>query len=262
MKLTSLILSAAACYSGILCAGAQENFSLWPRRPDELEQARKLLARQQWGEAVHLLQPFVHDAGVAGREARNMTGRVNVVRYLTRMHPDAAVYTVRRGDSLPKIAASTKCPVDMLMLYNGLVKPSDLKIDQKIVYVSLQLRIEIYPAMRELAVWDNNSLVASYKITALEGISEKSQNLPATTVKGRESYLHGSRIPGNSAQTATADKVLTLEDGTVISGRRGGAGKVVRLADKDMNELAQLVRESNKVLWLSEPHLVTPSDSE
>ena len=55
---------------------AADNFSLWPRRPDELEQARRLMQEQKGGEAVLLLQPFVTDDGIAGREARQICGRV------------------------------------------------------------------------------------------------------------------------------------------------------------------------------------------
>ena len=123
MKLTNLILDVAVCFSSVMLTEAQENYSYWPRRPQEFEQAQLLLSQQKWAEAAHILQPFVHDMNSFGSEARTIVGRVNVVRYLSRMHPSSSVYTVRRGDTLPKIAENKKCPVDLLMLFNGLLSP-------------------------------------------------------------------------------------------------------------------------------------------
>lgn len=253
MKLTYSILSAVVCCSAFATTLAQDNYSLWPRRPDELEQARNLLAQQKWGEAVHLLQPFVHDSGVAGVEARKITGRVNVVRYLSRMHPYSSVYTVKRGDTLPKIASSTKCPTDLLMLYNGLVTPSALKVGQKLVYIEMSLRVEIYLALNELTVWDGESLVAAYKIEAIKGISENISRNSATTVSSRESYIQGKKIPQHAAQSAVADKSLRLADGVIVSASDDGLPSCIRLSAKDVNELSQLIRVGNEVKWMESP---------
>lgn len=253
MKLIYSILSVVGCCSAFAATLAQDNYSLWPRRPTELEQARTLLTQQKWAEAVHLLRPFVHDSGVAGVEARKMSGRVNVVRYLSRMHPYSSVYTVKRGDTLPKIAASTKCPTDLLMLYNGLVAPSALKVGQKIVYVEMSLRVEIYLALNELTVWDGESLVASYKIEGIKGISENSLRNSETTVSSRESYIQGKKIPQQAAQSAVAYKSLRLADGVIVSGSDEGLSASIRLSSKDINELAQLIRIGNVVKWMDSP---------
>lgn len=253
MKLIYSILSVVGCCSAFATTFAQDNYSLWPRRPEELEQARTLLTQQKWAEAVHLLRPFVHDSGVAGVEARKMTGRVNVVRYLSRMHPYSAVYTVKKGDTLPKIAATTKCPTDLLMLYNGLVTPSALKVGQKIVYVEMPLRVEIYLALNELTVWDGESLVASYKIDTITGISENALLNSETTVCDRESYIQGKKIPSQSSLCAAADKVIRLADGVKVSSFDNSDSQCIRLSLKDINELAQLIRVGNEVRWKNSP---------
>lgn len=255
MKLISLILIVAACCSLHTAAVAQDNYSLWPRRPVELEQARSLLTQQKWGEAVHLLQPFVHDTGVAGSEARSITGRVNVVRYLSRMHPASSLYIVKRGDTMPKIAALTKCPTDLLMLYNGLVTPSALKIGQKLVYIDMSLRIEIYLALNELTVWDGESLVASYKIEAVDGVPETISRNSVTSVHSRESYIQGKKIPQYASQTAVAEKTISLTDGVLITASAAASSPSVRLSSKDVNELAQLIRAGNLVKWLDAPNI-------
>lgn len=253
MKFISLILNVAVCCSMLPLVGAQENFSLWPQRPAALEQARRLLMQHQWGEAVHLLQPFVMDSGISGREARIITGRVNVVRYLSRLHPAAAVYTVRGGDNLSRIAEAVKCPVDVIMLYNGMVEPSSLKAGKKLVYVDMSLRVEIYPELKEVTVWDGSTLVASYEVLSQSDGIAAAGTVPSTTVASRVSYLHGKVVKRNSIQVASADKEIQLADGIKLTGRSDRDGRCLRLQQRDVNELALLVREGNQVVWLSSP---------
>ena len=182
-----------------------------------------------------------------------MSGRVNVVRYLSRMHPYSSVYPVKRGDTLPKIAATTKCPTDLLMLYNGLVAPSALKVGQKIVYVEMSLRMEIYPELNELTVWDGDALVASYKIEAIKGVSENILRNSVTTVSSRDAYIQGKKIPSHAAQSAVADKSIRLADGVIVSSFDNSGDRYIRLSLKDLNELAQLIRVGNEVRWKETP---------
>lgn len=252
MKSICLILGIAEFCSALPLV-AQENYSLWPRRPRELEQARYLLTQSKWGEAVYLLQPFVADSGVTGTEARQIVSRINVVRYLSRMHPRSHVYVVRRGDTLPKIAAHTQCPVDLLMLYNGIVSPSSLKVGQKLVYINMTLRVEIYSSLNELTVWDEDTLVVSYKILSAKGTTARRKNAGEVQIQSCDSYLQGKRVPRNSSLGVAADKVIRLSDGTVISADDNNAPVVLCMAQADINELALLVRESNSVLWLEQP---------
>ncbi len=247
MKLMHLILSVAVCYSSLVPLNGQDNYSLWPRRPEELEQARLLLSRQKWGEAVYILQPYVFDDGVSGREARKIVSRVNIVRYLSRMHPASAIYVVKSGDTLPKIAAQTKCPVDLLMLYNGVVDPSALKVGQRLVYINMKLRIEIYPQLNEVTVWDGNILVASYDILSRKGSDATDSDLSEVHVTSREAYIQGKRIPRHAAQSIIADKRIRLSNGLVISASATGEGRAIVLARQDVNELALLIREENRV---------------
>lgn len=252
MKQIFLIFAVAGCCNFLSPSYAQENFSLWPRRPAELEQARQLLSQGKQGEAVRLLQPFVHDAGVTGRESRQIAAKVNVPRYLSRMHPAAKVHTVKRGETLPKIAAVTKCPVDMLMLLNGLIEPSSLKVGQSLVYVDMQLRMEIYPSMDEVCVWDGEALVASYRVLGVKGSVDGSSGRE-TRIAAREAYMQGKTFPSSSAMSAVADKRLKLEDGTLLVSDDMEHGRYVRLDKRDLNELAQLLREENSVIWAADP---------
>lgn len=244
MKSIFSILSAVVCFNLALPTAAQlTNYSLWPRRPAELEQARQLLFEHKGAEAAHILLPFIKEEGVTGSEARRITGLVNVPRYLSRRHPHAQIYTVKRGDTMVRVANTTKCPMDILMLLNGMVELSGLKIGQKLVYIPMNLRMEIHPAQNELSVWDDDRLVADYRITGHKGIKA----IAETTVSSREGYLENKSIPQNSYQFPATDRVLRLANGVVISGGSSTAARHIVLNQADMNELGRLMYVSNRV---------------
>ena len=249
MKSTYSILSVAVLFSLLLPVPAADNFSLWPRRPEELEQARQLMAAQKGGEAVLLLQPYVTDEGIAGREARQICGRVNVPRYLSRMHPGAVVYTVRKGDNMAKIAAQQNCPQDVLMMLNGIVEPSALQVGQKLVVVPMRLRMEIRPLQREISVWDGQQLVADYPITSMDEVPRNRQKSEKVKVAAREGYLNGLAVLPRSPQYPASERVLVLSNGVVISSGQNGHGSVkFRMDQKDLNELAMMLDCGNEVL--------------
>lgn len=259
MRLISLILSVAACYSMVGMLQGADNYSLWPRRPAELEHARHLLREQKLMEAVALLEPFVQENGIAGREARQITGAVNVRMYLSRRHPHARVYQVKRGDTIARIAEHNKCPADILMLLNGLVEPSVVKTGQRMVVVPMCLRMEIHPGQREISVWDGAKLVADYDIVDISNLSGKENQ--ETTIVAREGYNRGSALPRRSLMYAASDRVLRLEGDVCITGAQRVPGKVIKMAPKDVNELALLVGVGGKVSIVWDEANYTPVNS-
>lgn len=245
MTSTFLTISAAVCFSLAAMARAAENYSLWPRRPVELEQARRLVRENKPIEVVELLAPFVGEQGIAGREARQITGAVNVRRYLSRRHPAVQVLTVKRGETLASIASANHCPVDVIMLLNGIVQPSSLKIGQKLVIVPMTLRIEIHPAQREVSVWDGSSLVADYDLIAVEG--DRGTGNEETKVASRDAYLNGMKVSARSPLYAASDRSLSLENGHALVSDQRGEGVRYRMQRKDLNELALLVAAGARV---------------
>lgn len=246
MTSISSILSAAVCFNLLaLSAVAAENYSLWPRRPAELEQARRLVREQKGAEAVHLLQPFIHDNGIAGREARQITGSVNVQRYLSRRHPDARVYTVKPGDNVFKIATAEKCPFELIMLLNGIVEPAGLRVGQKLVLVPMNCRLEIHPAQRELCVWDGDTLVADYNLTAVPSSAKSGEE---TSLAVCEGYMEETKIPRRSSQIASADRRLVMANGLRISGNQQTPSNALQMEQRDLNELALLLAADSSVI--------------
>lgn len=250
MKSISLILSAAGFCSALVFAEAATvvNYSLWPRRPAELEQARALVAEQKGAEAAHLLQPFLKDSGIAGREARQIVGQINTPRYLTREHPGAFVYTVQRGDTVQKIARQQGCPAALIMLLNGLTEPAGLRIGQKLLLARVTCRLEIRLKHREICVWDGDTLVADYSLIAV-ALGGKSGEETETKLAAIEGELEGMRVPENSVQFPSSDRRLRLENGVHILPEQGGAAEpCLRMQQRELNELSLLLTLGTEVL--------------
>lgn len=240
MKSISLILSVAASFNLLMEAAAQEkNYSLWPKRPPEIEQARRLISEQKMEDAIALLRPFINTPGIVGREARKLTGAVNVRRYLSRFHPNASIYQVSSGDTLMKISTKTGCASELIILLNGLVNPSALKAGQKLVVVKMQLHAKIDVRLQELTVWDEDNLIATYDIKT-EQLPKRERNVE-TRVEARDGYIEGGILPPHAVQFLASERVIRLENGVSLTGAQSIAGAVVQLQPADVNELALLL---------------------
>ncbi len=262
MKSTSLIFAAVAFCSLLPgLAGAEENYSLWPRRPAELEQARALVREQKYDEAVALLRPFVSERGVAGREARQIAAAVNVRRYLSRQNPHASLHVVKRGETVERVAAAAQCPSDLVLLLNGMVEPSTLKIGQKLVVVHMSLRAEIHTEQREISVWDGDELVAAYELLSLHGCEGKGN--AETTLAAREGTLNGGAVPRRSQDFPASDRLLRLDNGWVLAGEQQLNGPVLRMRQGELNELGLLLGQGARVsLVREEEGFVPPAGQE
>ncbi len=257
MKSTCSIFAAAAfCSLWAGLAHAEENYSLWPRRPAELEQARALVREQKNEEAVALLRPFVAERGVAGREARQIAAAVNVRRYLSREHPHAIVHVVKRGETVERIASTCRCPSDLIMLLNGMVEPSSLKVGQKVVVLEMRLRMEIHTEQREISVWDGDELVAAYEILSLHGISDKSNG--ETTVSEREGTINGGAVARRSPDYPASDRLLRLANGWTLAGEQQVNGVTLRLRQQDLSELSLLLGVGAQVALVKNEETYTP----
>lgn len=238
MKLTSLIISAAGFFSAL--AGAQENYSLWPRRPAELEQAQRHIRRGEYDQALELLAPFIHKSGLTGHESRRLTGAISTRRYLSEKHPRVHTYTVRRGDNIERIATANKTSRDLLILINGMVDPSALKVGQKLLVIPQDLRAELQLAERELSVWDGQTLVAVYDMTPAQELLTEGAN-EETQLRDREGHVNGASVPRASALFPASDRTLRLANGITITGNANAKGKCVHIKQRELNELSLLL---------------------
>ncbi len=238
MRLTFSIISVAVFCS---IAMAQENFSLWPRRPAELEQAQRLHRGGKDAQVLKLLSPFLHKRSLAGHEARRLTGAINMRRYLSVRHPRMHIHTVRRGETLDRIAGACKSSAELIAYVNRMLNPSDLKVGQELYIVPSDLRAELRPKELEISLWDGSSFVAAYDIQCPPELQEGPNE--DTSLAERTGELNGSRLPRASAFFPSANRKLYLSNGIILSssGQPSPHGSCIRLAPKDLNELSLLL---------------------
>ena len=246
MKSTSLILSATAFFNTL--AFAQDNYSLWPRRPAELEQAQRLIRQQEYEQALELLAPFVHKSGLTGHESRHLIGAIRTRRYLSSQHPRAHTHIVRRGENIERIANANKTSRDLLILINSMVDPSDLKVGQKLLIIPQDLRAEIQLEDREITVWDGQTLVAVYDITPSQELLQPGAGNEETQLRDREGEANGARVPRSSALFPSSDRLLKLANGAIITGVEGTQkGKSVYMKQRELNELSLLLKTGARI---------------
>ena len=209
-----------------------------------------MVRSKDFDKAVEILRPFVAQQGVVGREARKITAAIQVPVYLSRKNPYAAIYTVRAGDTLNRIVNTTHCPVEVIMLLNGITDPSALKAGQKLVVTKMDLRVEVYPKMRELCVWDGEELVASYDIVTLT-MPPSSQNTK-TKVESRDGILEGDTLARRSTQYLSSQRLLKLADGNSIGVANNNPPPNIVLNSADVNELTLLLSVGAEVLLVNE----------
>ena len=209
-----------------------------------------MVRSKDFDKAVEILRPFVAQQGVVGREARKITAAIQVPVYLSRKNPYAAIYTVRAGDTLNRIVNTTLCPVEVIMLLNGITDPSALKAGQKLVVTKMDLRVEVYPKMRELCVWDGEELVASYDIVTLT-MPPSSQNTK-TKVESRDGILEGDTLARRSTQYLSSQRLLKLADVNSIGVANNNPPPNIVLNSADVNELTLLLSVGAEVLLVNE----------
>lgn len=243
MKLTSSILSVTACCSVIWVAHAQENYSLWPRRPVELEQARRLYVHgKDDAQALTLLGPFINKRGLAGREARRLVGLIRIRQYLSTSNPHMLSHIVKRGENLERIATTYNSTAELLALINLMTNPSDLKAGQRVNVAPADLRLELHVGGRELTLWDGRTLVAAYDVQP--SVDLKGEENEETKLSDRDGEINGAHVPRASALFASSDRMLTFANGLVLINdtRRAPKKAYVQMQRKDLNELSLLVR--------------------
>lgn len=256
MKLISLILSVAVCCDAV--AQGQDNYSLWPRRPAELEQAQRLIRERQGDEALALLSPFVHKRGLAGHESRHLVGSIRTPRYLSAQHPRIRRHTVRRGENIEKIANAYGSSSDLLIFINGMINPSNLRAGQHLYVVPQDLRAELNVEDREITVWDGKQLVACYDVTPEQQLT-KGEN-EETQLREREGELNGARIPRSSSIFVSSNRILRLANGIILMnpGQSASGGPHVRMNAKELNELSLLLRNGSRFSIVRKPDLFDP----
>ena len=234
------------CLSGVLSA-AEANYSLWPKRPEQLVHARELVKQNRLKEATDLLQEYLRDTRVSGKEARHIVSQINIREYLSRDNPAIVPYTVRNGDSYFKIAQRMKTSIDMLLYLNGTMDLNKLQAGQKLLLRPMLLTMEVNVPMKEVLVWDGGKLVSSYPLLAVRDGGEGNVE---TSVLSKSASLDGAPVRPQTQTYAAANKVLNLKAGNLIVGNTRDSRadeKGYFLSVEDCNELGLLMAPGNAV---------------
>lgn len=239
---------AVAVFSSFCLQATERNYSLWPRRPDNVADALDLLENGGDPEkACALALPSIRAYGIGGQEARRIVGRVNAGRYLSGKGEWLTEQTVRSGDSLLRLADRCKCPIDVLIYLNRMMTVT-LRSGQKLKVPSRLFTMEVQPALREILVWDGETLVVAYPILRSRGTKSLSGK---TVVEGRIAFLDGAQTERmNVSSYVSADKQLVLANGmgriaSSFDGRKDEP--VFCLSREDCNELALFFRKGCEV---------------
>ena len=239
----------AICLFGCSVVVAEENYSLWPRRPEALQQAAILAAEGRTEEAASMLEPLIGRKGVIGQEARDMLGSLRIREVLDPARCASETYVVKRGDSWIGISNKTKCPLDFIMHLNQFVDRPALVQGQKLKVRDLNFRLLINVPAKELSIWDGEKFIKSYPILMMRDVGKENA---AVTVKAKNAIEAGKDLRSYSPEFAAADKQLvigTKERSWVIDVSKDGKMRSpgFYLRREDCNEVALLVRQGNAV---------------
>lgn len=253
MRSICSILGARGFYSLlalVFCAmeaGAQQNYSLWPRRPDALAKAQILAAEGRVKEAEAELAPLLGADGIVGKEARETLGKINIRLALNPKTCGAQVYTVKRGDTWIGLSNRMNCPLDYLMHLNQLFELKGLQVGQKLLVGKLDYRIEVHLPRREVSLWKGDSLVNSYPIVMYQDMGKANAS---TAVSLETGVSGGMPVKLSSPLFPAADKTIVMGKGDLVIGSSPN-GKMPKdgyyLKREDCNELSLLVRPGNEV---------------
>lgn len=253
MKSTCSIFAAKAFFSLLatgLCLGAapiEENYSLWPRRPDTFASVRTLVSEGKIDDAAKNLEPLIKRRDIIGQEAKAMLGDLRIRQILSPSSPGLNSYTAKRGDTWLKIARKTKCPLDYIIHINQMTELGVLRIGQDIKYRELKYRIEINVPEKEISIWDGESFIKSYPITMMKDVGKSNFS---TSVRSETGMFGDQPVTPSSPEFSAADKTISLSHGGLVIDSSGD-GKMNKsgfyLKREDCNELALLLQPGNTV---------------
>lgn len=263
MKSICSTFAAKACFSLLIFSFAlassfgQDNYSLWPKRPDTFAEVRKLVADGKIDESIQKLAPLINQrSSVRGQEeqdriirqeAKAMLGDLRIKQILSPSSKDLQTYTVRRGDSWLGIARKTKCPLDYIIHVNQLMELEGLHAGQKIKIKELNYRVEVNTLDKEVSIWDGESFIKSYPIVMMK--DEGKSNF-STSIRSESALFNGNPVTIYSPDFAAADKSLQLAHGGLMIDSSPD-GKMRKpgfyLKREDCNELSLMLRASNTV---------------
>lgn len=238
--------NSAAVAANTASADAPLNYSLWPRRPQQLDDARKLVKQGHISQAHELIKDLLEAEGVAGAEARALYGDMLLNALLQPGAEGQVQYEIKRGDNCLKIARQQNCPMDLMLHLNPNLQPNRLSLGEKLWLLPLDFSVKIRLGTKEVCLYRQNNFIKAWPI-----VGNLASTLKAgehTTVKSESGEVAGRGVTTQSEQFAVANKVIHLANGLRIeaAGPNSG-GRGIFMAQADVNELSLLLNNNSKI---------------
>ncbi len=243
-------------------AGLEELIATFPDSPVADDALLKLgdvyEHQQQLSEARAmyrmLLERFPESPLVAKTQAA--LGRVNVALLFSPVVTDAdAVYEVRPGDTLGKIASGRGTTVDFIKKANGL-KSDIIRPGQKLKMPRSQFSIVVDKSQNQLLLTESNEFVKTYTVaTGKENSTPIGTFKIVTKVPNPVWYTQGAVVPAESPENILGTRWLGISakgygiHGTTepdALGQQVTAG-CVRMSNADVEELFDIVPVGTEV---------------
>jgi len=227
-------------------AAEPNNYSLWPRRPQQLAEARKLIKQGHISQAHQQLAELLEAEGIAGAEARLLYGDMLLNALLQPGAEGQQQYEIKRGDNCLKIARQQNCPLDLLLHLNPQLQPSRLALGDRLWILPLNFTVKIRLSTKELCLYKENNFIKAWPLVGNLATTLKAGE--HTTVKSESGEVAGRGVSNQSEQFAVANKVIHLANGLRIEAANPAiAGRGIFMAQADVNELSLLLNTTSKI---------------
>lgn len=208
-----------------------------------LNQAKKLVASGELARARDIVVKGLLQEPISPvtRPMRDLLGEINTQLFFSKEPtPRKTEYSVRRGDSLSKIARQLRSTTDAIMRTNDLqttrIHPGD-----KLLVPKLDFTITIDLPHERIVVHDGHGFFTQYRV--VEADLPRTRSSPQQTkVRARSFWKDGERVKKMPANMADGAAWIHLQrPGYVLYGvdeESTASGDSIDVADKDEAEIA------------------------
>lgn len=219
----------------------------------EMQQARQYVIDGEYGKAhdkLRFLINFYAEASFA-KEARGVLGALNLDQILSPSSPKYKTsYTVKRGDSLSRIAKKHDSTVENIMELNGFLYSNRIHPEQEMIVMKLGFRTVIDIEQKSLTLYDGETFVKEYPL--LEISYRGKSKVMLTEINQSMAYDGEELISRISSRYRPNKKMIVLKHGdlqirAVKHPDEPDLGQGFFLSHSDMEEFNLLVREGGEV---------------
>gem|GEM_PF-4276738 len=184
-------------------------------------------------------------------EAYEILGAINLDQLFSPANPQYKTnYTIKRGDSLSRIAKQNESTIENIMELNGLLYNNRIHPGQKIVVMSLNFKTVINVEKKTLTLLDGETFIKQYPL--LEVLYSSSSKKVDTEI-GRTMAIDGEKLISRISSRYATNRKVNILKGSDIQIRpvkhpdEPDLGRGFFLSEADMEEYNLFVRAGSVV---------------